>query len=481
VIVTCEQCATQFQLDDSKVPEGGIRVRCSRCKFAFFVESPHGPDADRAEDLARDALERDPTAAAEEREPDDFGLEDESDWQFNEDSHAKRSSDRDADDLAAAQEAVDDLLGSTFSEPGDSESSDLVTGLDAGSDLGASDLEIDSVDSPIASASGSDLDPLPELDEDPNDLTVHSGVHRVHSGAAAEDPADSAPPDLSLDTSPGSDLESSPQLDAAEDFVDPLADLGSPEEWDLVDAEARAPSSGAEPIGRISRPVLTDVEHASDSAEPDRLEADGFAFDADPENSAVAVWMARARSALGWALVCLLVAYAGVVGLWPRLVVSPPVFTTQSVAGLEADAIQGRWIENAIAGPIYVVSGALRGGSAAQPSTGSLLRIRLLDAVGAPIAAESAVVGPPLPAAQVRESNLRDLREAQEAGALRMAWKPLGPGERRPFLAILGRVPPSAVAFEFQMDSAASPAPEPEAGGDIPYPFDGLAAEGMVE
>jgi hypothetical protein len=62
---------------------------------------------------------------------------------------------------------------------------------------------------------------------------------------------------------------------------------------------------------------------------------------------------------------------------------------------------------------------------------------------------------------------LLNLREFQETGALRLAWDPLAPGERRPFHAILGKVPATAVAFEFQVASAASP-PPPEGSAEFP-------------
>ncbi|MBW2233204.1 MAG: zinc-ribbon domain-containing protein, partial [Deltaproteobacteria bacterium] len=40
MIVTCTNCDTSFQLDDARVPNQGIRVRCSRCKEAFFLQHP---------------------------------------------------------------------------------------------------------------------------------------------------------------------------------------------------------------------------------------------------------------------------------------------------------------------------------------------------------------------------------------------------------------------------------------------------------
>ena len=65
MIVTCEQCSTQFKLDDAKVPEGGARVRCSRCKHAFFIQPAGHEDEVQAQSLAREAL----VDARQEREP----------------------------------------------------------------------------------------------------------------------------------------------------------------------------------------------------------------------------------------------------------------------------------------------------------------------------------------------------------------------------------------------------------------------------
>ncbi len=37
MIIQCEQCRTKFKLDDSKVPDKGVKVRCAKCKSVFSV------------------------------------------------------------------------------------------------------------------------------------------------------------------------------------------------------------------------------------------------------------------------------------------------------------------------------------------------------------------------------------------------------------------------------------------------------------
>jgi predicted Zn finger-like uncharacterized protein len=39
MIVQCDQCNSKFRVDDSKVKEGGVKVRCSKCKNIFVVQA----------------------------------------------------------------------------------------------------------------------------------------------------------------------------------------------------------------------------------------------------------------------------------------------------------------------------------------------------------------------------------------------------------------------------------------------------------
>lgn len=40
MIVTCASCLTKFNLDESKIPAKGAKVRCSRCRHVFFIVPP---------------------------------------------------------------------------------------------------------------------------------------------------------------------------------------------------------------------------------------------------------------------------------------------------------------------------------------------------------------------------------------------------------------------------------------------------------
>jgi predicted Zn finger-like uncharacterized protein len=76
MILQCEQCNTKFRLDDAKIKEGGVKVRCSKCKHVFVVEK-EAPQEETEFDSILDglgstvpALTRDSSSAeAEERSP----------------------------------------------------------------------------------------------------------------------------------------------------------------------------------------------------------------------------------------------------------------------------------------------------------------------------------------------------------------------------------------------------------------------------
>jgi predicted Zn finger-like uncharacterized protein len=48
MIVTCASCMTKFNLDESKLPAKGAKVRCSRCQHVFVVVPPTEPRGEEA-------------------------------------------------------------------------------------------------------------------------------------------------------------------------------------------------------------------------------------------------------------------------------------------------------------------------------------------------------------------------------------------------------------------------------------------------
>lgn len=135
MVITCEQCTTRFQLDDSRVPEQGVRVRCSRCKHAFFVKPEARTDDDPLDRVVAQALE----AEAAEQQPGNtqplgppLGDAGEADWQFNHDMEGGHDA-----AMAAAQHAVDGLLGGPPPEAIDDDAGPLGGSDDVEEDIDA--------------------------------------------------------------------------------------------------------------------------------------------------------------------------------------------------------------------------------------------------------------------------------------------------------------------------------------------------------
>lgn len=73
MIIQCEQCNTKFRLDDSKVTDKGVKVRCAKCKHVFTVKAEQPESAPAADfgtmlDESASFGQEEETMAAESRQ-----------------------------------------------------------------------------------------------------------------------------------------------------------------------------------------------------------------------------------------------------------------------------------------------------------------------------------------------------------------------------------------------------------------------------
>lgn len=150
MILTCERCETRFRLDESRLPARGARVRCSRCKHAFFVQPPGATQAAAIDEIAQQAaasarpatpeaswdldeadagstLQR---AAPVAEPPSEF--EDENDWRFEDElpQLGDTGASLDLPNGEAPPPSAADRNESSFAELGDPESWNLVANAD---------------------------------------------------------------------------------------------------------------------------------------------------------------------------------------------------------------------------------------------------------------------------------------------------------------------------------------------------------------
>jgi predicted Zn finger-like uncharacterized protein len=514
LIITCAECATQFQLDEARVPETGIRVRCSVCKHAFFVGHPDALDDEATDPVARVVHEvlyaepgavPEPTADLETPDglagpspyPDEGGGES---WEFSDggrlsDSGARDPRDRFEESFEAARDAVDDLLGSPWQAPetppvflggGVVEAPLEVTAPSTGFERSAPVDEIpdpgpadDLWDTTPAWSDGESApaeDPAegiarpappqlssdesfslgPDLGEaleepaldaglpDPDELEVaeeddsieHEGLGEALDGFDTAEESDLDPFETELSTA-----DQEPDLDPFEmepSTPDQVSVLGTSEEWGLDEA------TDCEGLAQGGTPALARSEAALTAPLPIDF---GPPLQLEPSRGRVLAWLAQAGNTLGWGAVAIL----AIVALWgsvaPR---SAPVRApgSQALAGLEAIGVEGRWVENATLGSLYIVSGELHNPSGETKVPGERLVVRLLDARGAPVEQRAASLGAPLGELLLREGRPADLRDADEAGALHLARSAVAPGARIRFEAVVLDLPDAARRFD---------------------------------
>jgi predicted Zn finger-like uncharacterized protein len=486
LIITCAKCATQFQLDESRVPEAGIRVRCSVCKHAFFVEHPDDL-LEEASDELTDAVEA--ALAAEsgevpepsqdlETRPDPAapgaGARDEGSegsWEFSDGGRLSEATNRSAVDpfeesFDAAREAVDALLG----EPGPARQPTPERAWSPPREVGPSP-SLRGREEALEEAP--ELPEVPDLREAPERREALEAPDAPEPGSGDEDlpvpladdpwevPAwtDAAPGGPDLDSEPASDLGAGSdellEIDGDEDPSAASLDAGpDPFEDDLAGPEpAPAPEAGwglgeAPDVGAERLELEREPRAIAPEPRSALVAGSDLPLGLEPRRKGfVLAWLARIGDGLGSAAVALLAAVA----LWgsaaPRL--APPAQAgSQALAGLEATGIAGRFVEHAILGSLYVVSGELHNAGAQPKAPGARLAVRLLDAQGRPLEAAGASLAPPVGTVWLREADPAQLRAVREEGARYLAQAALAPGARVAFEAVFEVLPDAARRFD---------------------------------
>jgi predicted Zn finger-like uncharacterized protein len=442
VIVTCEKCSTQFQLDDSRVPQGGAKVRCSRCKHAFRV-MPEGAAADAAGDSGRRAkgesdtkeITQDPPGRKQaarsapsqpEAERSLSGVEnEESDWRFNDEngrSFTRREAAEEKPEPPAVAAPINSRLGDEW--------------FSGGSDA---PLELD--DRPRGHAAEPEPAPAPAPPHEPPRPAVREAAPPVEEPSfdtpsidtPVADPHPSAQiPDFEAE--PSFDETPEPSFDAAFE-----GDLGGEPQEKLPFVDRRAAKEESDELGGDTWDLLAGAEE--DAAEPaseqpaKRPRVRGPSFDFSGIADKLVVFTGQAGNLLGWAAATALFGYGLYAGLAPQ---APTPVKQGDVAGLEVTSLDSRMVENVAQGTLWVVSGRVRNQGSGAAELGSLA-LELLDRRGEPLISDRVALHAPMSRTALREGT-GSLEAPPLTGRV-------GPGEERSFEAVLASLPPEAAAF----------------------------------
>jgi len=451
VVIACKHCNTRFQLDDARVPDVGVRVRCSRCKHAFFVAPPGGAE-EALHAAAADAAAHEESSAPPPTEdlPPPFEGADarseaavEEDWQFNIPESA-------ASGAPEAEDAPPAPLGPM------AESAPLA---DPRSQSGPPDPLPEAPPSlPEARPHETSFEPhieeddlrdelfgISDSDPAPEEPGAEAGLEGDQLFGSSEGDLGVEDPELASSAPEAPAAEAEAEAEPEPEREEGLGDLGSPEDWDFI-------GDGPLPEPKVATaPAATPSAASSATAAPQT---------AKPEPAGVVDrrvqvprWMVW-RDAAGW-LACAVLFIAGLAGAWngspePALRTAPAA----ELGPLRLQDLRAAVVENLHAGPVWVFRGTLVNPQAESARADVLPRLALLDDSGEVVG--EAWFGRSASDEAVRERLPTEVSPKSAAASRHLAQRSLAAGEQLELTAIVERLPDAAVGW--RVEEAAVPA-----------------------
>jgi len=456
LIITCEECSTRFELDESRIPVTGARVRCSCCKHAFFLPNPTASASEAADSIAAAAAADDavglPTPASDLTSEVASGAAssspeaeiEEEDWEFSEVIRSEDDDDFDAEEDPGAEDDFDpepdfdrSFDASNLSEDHGEDDLDVVGTADEQPGVGALDE---------ADNSGLQL----EAESEGLEASTETGIEAGHdeSSFGSVDDFSSLMEDDDLDSCDVSvEAESSP-LPVSGDEADvglysvkgSAEELEDPGSWDLaLGADfASSKTSGTTAIGSISSGGAVT---GTAGLEADR---DPAAYEEEPGKGLMLRGvLLRLGSLAGWIFTIGAVVFVGFLNLeaeWTRL---QPTTQFLRVGSVLAKTTDWGWVETTRSGSLLIVNGLARnsGGKAIWPPH---FQVAILDHEGERIMTAEVAVGEPLAESVLREASPTQLERAAALARRGFVATPMGSGEVRAFQAVIGQLPEAA-------------------------------------
>ena len=490
LVVECKKCGTRFQLDSARIPDDGIRVRCSRCKNAFFLQHPSQSQVNAVEAVVEEAVAHEglappgstqdlpiapqletPATSVASDDKDEFGdYEDDDNWEFNEDppelDEDEPAEDDPEDEFSEDEVSEVGLAGGENS--GEFDASDFE---DDFQDVGSIDLDHDRSFTTDPEASASIAASSFESEEAPAGTLSNSmemgADDLIASNMSIETPPPPVPAAVEIEEASQPELGIAGAREEAFGSVDDFSNLidsdeppaatpaasqveisDNPEEWDFFgDADAKASGAmSAEPPAPTN--TLPETATSAEHTQPVEREApnDWKRIDGHrPASGIVAI-----ASALAWVAILGLLAagvFLGITGSVDRSV-SAPAFV--SVGEMRVANIRGQFLETARAGTLYVVTGDLVNPGNAARALHHTVYVNLLGADGRVLDAPPAFAGRDVALKLLREMTVDELQESQLIASQALAMQEIGPGQSATFTAAFVALPEEASHFQIR-------------------------------
>lgn len=466
MIVTCPECDTSFQLDESRVPHKGIRVRCSRCKHAFHLAHPSASRSQVIDALASDAaasggtstpsatqdltsprapVARPDTSGSASFGGDEINNEDDAEWEFNQDVP---TSDAPAPAPPSAAAPPVASAGAPAVEEGASDFGGSIDEAESRLDLATDDdhsgLELDTGN---GRPSGAPPPAAPASDEsssrtDFGSVDDFSSLMEDDDSQATDDPLD--------DRGDGDSLREQAAEQAGRYAGAGRSDeLGDPESWDFFDDDTptapsppRSPSPQGVALGRMGVVPAARTARAATIGPADDFDESGWAG-----QSRLAHVLEAAGRMVGWTIVIVAFSLGLASGLWTTAESFVAGERTAALGSVEAVDMRAQWVDTARAGRLLLVSGGLRNVTRRSVTVEGPIEIALLDRLGQALGVAPTALGVELAERQIRELPIEVLARMRAHAAQRLLGTSIPPGGQLPFQAVIFEPPPEGLRF----------------------------------
>jgi predicted Zn finger-like uncharacterized protein len=476
MIIQCEKCLTKFRLDDSRVTEKGVKVRCTKCKNVFSVRKEQ-PDVDsfepesvvagftstdeQGEEAAISPSEDHTIVSASDSDVSaDFGMfEDAPPRSESADFSSFETSSFDASSISFdSDESHDVSADQTIAvEP-------VSTGgeVDFSSfDFGDSEVEADSTIFSTASVGMTDESaPAKPKKEVPQGLDFSDDDMFGEVVPSVTEPLNTP---IKFDFDDGSFAESMDMggqdnkggslfsLDSSSDAPFSLGEIDFGDELTSVAVQQVNPDD-LKPSQQILFAPLAEAQEKSADDELTRAFLGDASIEAQQELPPLSISSRRKQNPLFGGLIAVIsvlaVSLLGYLGY--SSFSTPKESASQDSGKISIRAVQASYVKNSKLGELLVVSGeALNEYSKSRAAL--QVKVTVFDAAGQAIATKSAYGGNPLSEEQL-ESLPLDKIEASMANQFgdSLANMEVAPGKVIPFVVVLAKLPKGAKDFGVQ-------------------------------